>query len=412
MKELSIEEKAKAYDEAIKRANELNYVSDKDSLQRKTIEHIFPELAESEDEKIRKQIKAFIKSRGSQITQSKTDAWIAWLEKQGSEPNWCHHKVDLSGCSEEYRKAYYDGWNNCNMQHSQCKSESNDVVKCLINGMKFYYEDNTEATWGTEKFSMKVKDILSWLEEQGEQKAVECKEKKYSKCSVYNLSHSEELCKDCEFNPNKKEVDDELQGIEKEVAEDSVNAIDRKRIPIVLKGEIKAKFKNEFNTLWQTVGRIQFANVAKHIIERLCLHFAAWGVYNLKGYCSISSEEKYKMDIEVKEVELEKEVELWMQGKPKVNFEWGNVADAMRDCAKHFFKLGLKAQHDNWKVVDNTNLPQGDRTKIYCVFTKQQYILATVINNPQDEDLLQWKCTEFPFNRYDMCEGDKYMQIV
>lgn len=41
-----------------------------------------PENKESEDEKIRKQIKAFIKSRGSQITQSKTDAWIAWLEKQ------------------------------------------------------------------------------------------------------------------------------------------------------------------------------------------------------------------------------------------------------------------------------------------------------------------------------------------
>ena len=85
------------------------------------------------------------------------------------KPDYCHHKVDLSNCSEEYRKAYYDGWNNCNMQHSQCKSESNDVVKCLINGMKFYYEDNDE--WGTDKFSMKVKDILSWLEKQCDQKS-------------------------------------------------------------------------------------------------------------------------------------------------------------------------------------------------------------------------------------------------
>jgi hypothetical protein len=48
--------------------------------------------------------------------------------------------------------------------------------------------------------------------------------------------------------------------------------------------------------------------------------------------------------IEVKEVDLKKEVELWMQGKPSVNFEWGNVADAMRDCAKHFFELGIKTQ--------------------------------------------------------------------
>ena len=98
--------------------------------------------------------------------------YASWLkrkfypsEKQAEQkPDYCHHEVDLSNCSEEYRKAYYDGWNNCNMQYSQCKSESNDVVKCLINGMKFYYEDNEEATWGTEKFSMKVKDILAWLE--------------------------------------------------------------------------------------------------------------------------------------------------------------------------------------------------------------------------------------------------------
>lgn len=79
-----------------------------------------------------------------------------------------------------------------------------------------------------------------------------------------------------------KEVDDELQGIEKEVAEGFVDRINRKRIPISLKGEKKAKFKNEFNTLWQIIDGIQFANVAKHIIERLCLHFAAWGSYNLK----------------------------------------------------------------------------------------------------------------------------------
>lgn len=97
------------------------------------------------------------------------------LEKQDeskvSEPNWCHHKVDLSAYSEEYRKAYYDGWNNCNMQHSQCNEERNDVVKCLINGMKFYYEDNEDATWGTDKWSMPVKHIIEVLEKQGEHKS-------------------------------------------------------------------------------------------------------------------------------------------------------------------------------------------------------------------------------------------------
>ena len=120
-----------------------------------------------EDEKIRDEICIYIGAK-QDISLDVHNRWLSWLEKQGSEPNWCHHKIDLSNCSEEYRKAYYDGWNNCNLQHSQCKSESNDVIKCLINGLKFYYEDVEEATWGTEKFSMKVKDILSWLEKQRE----------------------------------------------------------------------------------------------------------------------------------------------------------------------------------------------------------------------------------------------------
>lgn len=112
--------------------------------------------------------------------------------------------------------------------------------------------------------------------------------------------------------------------------------------------------------------------------------------------------------IEVKGVDLKKEIQTWVEDN-SVN---GYYREDVYETAEHFLELGLKAQHDNWKVVDNTNLPQEDRTKIYCVFTKQRYILAKVISHPQDEDLLQWKCTEFPHHRYDMCEGDRYMQIV
>lgn len=126
--------------------------------------------------------------------------------------------------------------------------------------------------------------------------------------------------------------------------------------------------------------------------------------------------------LEVKEVDLQKAIDDYIythDGRKRLALEldWKccnltlKGGDEIIKFAKHFFELGLKAQHDNWKVVDNTNLPQGDRTKIYCVFTKQRYILATVINHPQDGELLQWKCTEFPFHRYDMREGDKYMQI-
>lgn len=153
----------KLYKEALERARQFSeHPLQEDSSG--IVEYIFPELKESDDERIRKEILDYIdKSTGCK-------RWVDWIEKQGGEPDWCHHKVDLSACSEEYRKAYYDGWNNCNMQHSQCNVEKNDVIKCLINGMRFYYEDNENATWGTDKWSMPVKHIIDVLEKQGEQK--------------------------------------------------------------------------------------------------------------------------------------------------------------------------------------------------------------------------------------------------
>lgn len=102
---MTIEEKARAYDEALNKARKVyeGYKQQLDAIEDKksnaallltggitTLECQFPELKESDDEKIRKEIKAFIKSRGSQITQSKTDGWLAWLEKQGEHANFCN----------------------------------------------------------------------------------------------------------------------------------------------------------------------------------------------------------------------------------------------------------------------------------------------------------------------------------
>ena len=42
--------------------------------------------------------------------------------------------------------------------------------------------------------------------------------------------------------------------------------------------------------------------------------------------------------------DLEEELKEWMEYGPHTNFPWCTIPDAMRDCAKHFFELGLKAQ--------------------------------------------------------------------
>ena len=86
MKELSIEEKAKAYDEAIKVANKykdthIMFPSIKDEM--------FPELKESEDEKIR--LKLIEAVKGDMVVGGTKDKQLAlaWLEKQGEQkPAW------------------------------------------------------------------------------------------------------------------------------------------------------------------------------------------------------------------------------------------------------------------------------------------------------------------------------------
>ena len=85
---------------------------------------------------------------------------IVEKEQKPVEPNWIHHKVDLSGCSEEYIKAYYDGWNNCNQQHAQhdakqkpaeWSEEDESMLEEVISNIS---EDYVTADY---------EEILSWL---------------------------------------------------------------------------------------------------------------------------------------------------------------------------------------------------------------------------------------------------------
>jgi len=87
MKELSIEEKAKAYDEALKVLHKYDGANIMFSQSLK--EEMFPELAESDDEKIRKFIiEIFKDSQRNGVSQvimlEQFDKIFAWLEKQGN----------------------------------------------------------------------------------------------------------------------------------------------------------------------------------------------------------------------------------------------------------------------------------------------------------------------------------------
>ena len=133
-------EKAKAYDEALEKASAA--YKDNDRHLKATLERIFPELKESDDEKIKKAIIEFFESEDDNATYSlvrKKDI-IAWLEKQGKEE--------------------YEG----------LKSFKNeDVCKFMqyIEKLAKVYEFNLpNRSYDIYAFA---KDLLVWLEKQGEQ---------------------------------------------------------------------------------------------------------------------------------------------------------------------------------------------------------------------------------------------------
>lgn len=106
MKELSIEEKARAYDKAIEKAKS-KIKNDKDHiLYEDDIFDIFPKLKENENERIKNFINneliclRAINEKGSDRYEELTNA-IAWLEKQGQKLNkvsiWKHWKNGIAG---------------------------------------------------------------------------------------------------------------------------------------------------------------------------------------------------------------------------------------------------------------------------------------------------------------------------
>ena len=86
--EMTQEEKAKAYDEALERSKTIyqgSYKPDKAAIIAETLQNIFPELGELEDEKIRKDLIKFIQKRNRSGCDYDYDKWIEWLEKQGNQ---------------------------------------------------------------------------------------------------------------------------------------------------------------------------------------------------------------------------------------------------------------------------------------------------------------------------------------
>ena len=117
-------EKAKVnmdYKERLEKAKELYPTANAD--QRYVLECLFPELAESEDEKVRKELLAFIKKRDRSGCDYDYAKWIAWLEKQGEQRN------KINSCKITFEDVLAV---ECSMKTAKITKGSEELYKILV----------------------------------------------------------------------------------------------------------------------------------------------------------------------------------------------------------------------------------------------------------------------------------------
>ena len=124
------------------------------------------------------------------------------------------------------------------------------------------------------------------------------------------------------------------------VRDNCINSIRRKREVPEFHGKTLHDFKNEFNTMYQTLGRLQFEDVSKPVLSELCLWFAVWGAKNLSDdmFGKVTQNQKSDIDLDYIKEELDKVIKTL---KPDSVFGYGSLYD----IATHFYKLGINDTH-------------------------------------------------------------------
>lgn len=162
MEELTMEEKAKRYEEAIERAEKWRNAPNVDKIPtfaNRIIDEIFPEFKESEDDRIRKALTDYFRwnSDGQLLNEFSNREVRAWLEKQGDKDKLIkelgEYKVKYT---QEVLKEHIDSMNN---------KEDDRIRKEIIDFLELphpqFVGKRDHEKW------------IAWLEKQGKQKSID-----------------------------------------------------------------------------------------------------------------------------------------------------------------------------------------------------------------------------------------------
>ena len=190
MKELSVKEKAHNYDEAIKRAES---IYNETAIPSATIKgiciYIFPELKESEDERVRNKLIEFFKGYSpdeewwGNITQEDI---LAWFEKQGEQKTVdeiakevCKNKesavtfLKSTGIINENGELADEYKIEQGEQNSAWSEEDEDYYDAIISKLEVT-QDDALLTDNQMKFLKSLKDRYTWKPSNEQMEGIEC----------------------------------------------------------------------------------------------------------------------------------------------------------------------------------------------------------------------------------------------
>ena len=142
------------YKEALERAKDM--LSYKE-VRREDMEYLFPELKESEDEKIRKELIEFTKTRGGFKQE-----WIAWLKKQSER------KPDLYPLCTTVKEKIRTYIANNFITDEVVKTDVKSIVRAMEEGVRLGKEEN-KSTW-SEEDENRFKNLIELIEQSNEGK--------------------------------------------------------------------------------------------------------------------------------------------------------------------------------------------------------------------------------------------------
>lgn len=169
------EEKSKAYDEAFERASITH--KNGDSHLKATLERIFPELQEGDDEKIKQVLIDLVKCNERSgylvLNNVSTDSMISWLEKQSEQkptlPTWSEEDERLLQCLAEDQEEALNKVKNSKYGHSEIISDLKEMYEERIDWLKSLKErvqPQPKREWSEEDIetmSLAI-DILGYFE--------------------------------------------------------------------------------------------------------------------------------------------------------------------------------------------------------------------------------------------------------